>query len=198
LVDYFGIWQDALGLHLPLPGDYQLENAGVALAAYELAKRRLGWLRPARMHAIQLAKWPGRLELVEQDGVRVIIDGAHNDHAAKALAASLTALRAHSLEMVFGAMADKNIGAVLQALLPLARRIWLTRPDLPRASSLPMLRDKLAALDFSMIDVRMVPTVAEAVREAVMAAQTGDLAVSDVLVTGSLYTVAEARQYLLH
>ena len=42
-----------------------------------------------------------------------------------------------------------------------------------------------------------VPTVAEAVRGAVMAART-DLAEADVLVTGSLYTVAEARQYLLH
>ena len=197
LVDYFGIWQDALGLQLPLPGDYQLENAGVALAAYELAKRRLGWWRPQNMQAIQLAKWPGRLELVEKNGVRVIVDGAHNDHAAKALAASLTALRAHSLEIVFGAMADKNIGAVLQELIPLARRIWLTRPDLPRAASLQMLRDKLAALDFPMMDVRMVPIVEEAVREAVMAART-DLTVTDVLVTGSLYTVAEARQYLLH
>ena len=198
IIDYVGIWQDGFGLHLPLTGDHQLENAGLALAAFELAKRKMSVTATGTFSSIRQAYWPGRFEVFDRDGVRVIVDGAHNEHAAKALAATLQSLEATSLELVFGAMADKNIEAVFEALQPFVRRVWLTKPDTPRAASSEELKRRLGPFIWQAVEVQWVASVEEAVKSAVHAASR-IVGSSDptVLVTGSLYTVAEARKYLL-
>lgn len=86
-------------LDLPLPrlkGAHQIQNASLAIAA----ALHLGWAHAAIANGIEGAQRPGRYQrltggkwadLANQHGAQIIVDGAHNPHAAKALAATIVA-----------------------------------------------------------------------------------------------------------
>lgn len=71
---------------LALPGDHQLMNAAVAIAALE---HRFGALPQNVVQAVQDTTLPGRFEKKRVDGCDVIFDGAHNQAAAKALRSAI-------------------------------------------------------------------------------------------------------------
>ena len=78
-------WQ-GLRYPLPLPGEHQLVNSALAIAALELLKRQ-GWqIEPgAIVEGMAKAQWPGRLQWITWQGQPVLIDGAHNPAAAMVL-----------------------------------------------------------------------------------------------------------------
>ncbi len=122
-----------------LPGRFQIENAAVALAALEEA-RRAGLPVTAAAMAAGLARvrWPGRMEVLGGRPL-IIVDSAHNTHSAGRLAEALGELvlggegAPAGVTLVFGCMADKDIPGMLAHLLPVTRRLVLTRIDHPRA-----------------------------------------------------------------
>ena len=65
----------------------------------------------------------------------MLIDGAHNPAAAKVLASYILEVFARPLPIVIGAMRDKNIAEMLQALAPCASAFICTSPDSPRAAT---------------------------------------------------------------
>ncbi len=87
--DYFGLQHHIPGLHLSLRGRHQYGNAAVALAVVELLHQN-GFPVPeaAIREGLMTSRWPGRLEVVQQDP-RVMLDGAHNPAAALVLAQNL-------------------------------------------------------------------------------------------------------------
>lgn len=107
------------GLRLGLRGPHQVENARVALATLE----RLGASPEAARAGLAGARWPGRLQVVSERPL-VVVDGAHNPEAARALVASWGELwperRPH---LVFAAMGDKDWAPMLEFLLPLAETV---------------------------------------------------------------------------
>ena len=118
---------------LPLPGAHQVDNVLVAIRLLEeagAAGLAVDFDRVAG--AIRGARWPGRLETMGGDPP-VLLDGAHNPAAARALAEHLRGIGPFVL--VFGAMRDKDIPGMARALFPLARAVVLTRPRLERAAS---------------------------------------------------------------
>ena len=124
-------------LSTPLPGAHQAENAALAVRAAELWRPAIGEEAVAR--GVASVRWPGRLERFEARGsgrttVPVFIDGCHNPHGAEALARFLanTGLRA---DLVFGAMADKDVEAMAAVLGPRVRRIRLVPAGSPRAAT---------------------------------------------------------------
>lgn len=129
-------------------------------------------------------QWPGRLEIARREPP-LIFDGAHNDDSARRLAAALRALFPDARwTLVFGASADKDIGAMLDALLPIAGRCIVTRAQSTRAGDLESIAEMVAA--------RGRPVeVAAGVAEALAHALSAD---APILVTGSLYVVAEGRE----
>jgi dihydrofolate synthase/folylpolyglutamate synthase len=132
-------------------------------------------------------RWPGRLEQVAQDP-RVLLDGAHNPAAALTLAQALRRGANHGrLILVMGVMADKDVDTILARLLPLAHTVIFTQPRYFRA--LPDLARRAAAFDH--LEVRQVPRVAAAVAQAQALAGPRDR----IVVTGSLYTVGEAKEF---
>jgi dihydrofolate synthase/folylpolyglutamate synthase len=169
---------------LPLHGSHQLGNLALAVAAAEDLSTT-GWpeLVDAIGRGIAGTRWPGRLERVRlPDGRSVLLDGAHNPHAMTALAAALR--DGEPFALVFGALADKDVGGMASAIAGLAREVHLTTPDSPRAmptaaiAALPYLAGAHAATDL------------EAALLAALAAQPL------VVVTGSLYLVGAARRLL--
>ena len=116
----------------PLPGAHQLANAAVAVAL-------LGEARAAGVDVdlskvadgVARTRWPGRLQRLP-GRPPLLVDGAHNPAAARALAEELR--RAGPFVLVFAAMKDKDIAAMGRILFPLARKVVLTRVPGSRAA----------------------------------------------------------------
>ena len=111
-------------LDLPLPalhGEHQIGNAGLAVAL----ARELGIDPDAIGRGLQAAQWPARMqpltrgplvEIASEVGAEVWLDGGHNPHAARALAAHMGQLEARSprpLILLMGILANKDAGGFL-------------------------------------------------------------------------------------
>ncbi|MBT9155426.1 MAG: Folylpolyglutamate synthase [Firmicutes bacterium] len=189
--DYWGI--EPLGeLSLALLGSHQLKNAALAVDA-ALMLRAQGWLISLEhiRQGVAAARWPGRFEVMHQNGVRVIMDGAHNTHGVAALIATLRQyLPDQKVLLVSGIMKDKEPEVMLAALAPCAKRLYACAPDLPRATPASEL---CGMADICALPAEAHSSVADALHAAINAAlQSGE----SVLVAGSLYTVSEARMAL--
>jgi dihydrofolate synthase / folylpolyglutamate synthase len=133
---------------------------------------------------------PGRMEVVRR-GPLVVLDGAHNPAAARALAEAMpSSFQWDSLHLIVSIMEDKNVEGVLAPLLELADDVIVTRNDSPRAASVEQLAGTVRALGK---DAQTVPNVADAISVAMERAEESDA----ILVTGSLYTVGDARRKLV-
>ena len=156
----------------------------------------------ARRRGYATARWPGRLELLAVDGREVLLDGAHNEDGARALAAALDDLgpflRPGPITVVWAAMADKDIEATVRAMTTSGvldgARVVCTAVDAPRALAPDALGDAWrtgAAAAGRALTVEAAPTP-EAALDRALAAGTGP-----VVVAGSLYLVGEARRRLV-
>jgi dihydrofolate synthase / folylpolyglutamate synthase len=174
---------------LPMFGQHFARDAVIGAAA---ARALIGdHTLPFDVVAAGLAntKVPGRMEIARRHPL-VVLDGAHNAPAAEALAAAFpTAFALEDLRLVVSIMDDKDVRGVLAPLIALAREVIVTRNESPRAASIERMVHEVRDLGVEPI---IVPNVADAVKEAIRASQTSD----GVLVTGSLYTVGEARASL--
>jgi dihydrofolate synthase/folylpolyglutamate synthase len=170
---------------LPLFGPHQAENAAAAIVACEafLGSQLNG---DALREALIGAASPGRLEVVSRHPL-VVLDGAHNPHASVALSESLPdAFVWKRLHLVVGVLETKDVAGILA---PLASRATLAYPC---ATSNPKSLDPerlAAACEATGMTVDVHPTVGDALDAAEANADEDDL----ILVTGSLYTVADAR-----
>lgn len=174
------------GLEVPLSGDYQALNASLAIKAYELISGGGAGFEDAVRTGLRTMRWPGRLELLA-DNPPVYIDGAHNPGAARALARTLgrdILGGGGKLVLVMGVMADKDIEGILAPLLPLAGEIIFTSPDYGRAARPGELLRVARSMGYS---AKTAPSVKEALS---MARAHNEI----VLVTGSFYTIGEARE----
>jgi dihydrofolate synthase/folylpolyglutamate synthase len=127
-------------LALGLAGTFQPSNALLAVAA----ARALGVAEPALRAGLACARWPGRFD-VRRIGERwLVLDGAHNPGGARALAASLAEyFPAADLTLLVGVLLGKDARGILAPLVPLARRLILTRSSNPRAADPGSLREAL-------------------------------------------------------
>ncbi len=175
---------------LSLPGDHQRANAAVALALLETidADTTLG-LRvgaDAMRAGLTTATWPGRLETFEAWGCRVILDAAHNPAGARALATFLRNTEPHGVTLVFGAMQDKAIASMLEALAPVADAIVCATAPTPRAAPAAELARTAAELG---LRAESIADPIAAVRHACAAGRT-------VVVAGSIFLIGPVREWL--
>ncbi len=189
--DYRGLSGRLDGLRVFLQGGHQVRNACLALAAIEcLRNRGLDLPDTAVRRGLEGAVWQGRLERVARQP-DVFLDGAHNPASAAVLAAALADLRRsyRRVVMVLGILKDKDHRGILQCLLPHADAVVATRPAYGRAMETAQLA---AAVQSARSSVRTAETVPEAIQVARSLAEPDDL----IVVTGSLYTVGDARATL--
>lgn len=197
-MSYRGIHRDIHGVELPLLGAHQCSNAAIALAMMETADSLCQTDRLSDdevRRAIKKTRWPGRFEPLLVGETRVILDGAHNVDGARALAGLLRDYQKliHTEDgwtMVIGVLADKDAGAMLQLLLPLATRVIAVSPPSPRAMPAEKLRDAVRSIKCD-IPVLAAPTVARGM-EIAQDENHGE----GICCWGSLYTVDAARQQL--
>jgi len=171
----------ALSIRCPLAGEHQAENAQTAA----LALLACGCDRGSIKAGIASAVWPGRLERVRERPT-IILDGAHNPAAARALAAYIARFYpAARLRLIFGVMRDKAAAEIAAILFPPAWQVIVTAPRQSRALAPEALR---AVADHPNLQV--APNLEEALRSI------DDASPDDVVfITGSLFLVAEARAW---
>ncbi|WP_300459724.1 folylpolyglutamate synthase/dihydrofolate synthase family protein [Desulfobacula sp.] len=192
---YKGLIHSFHHLIKPLPGDHQRENLSLALAACELIFEKFKHkdLRYTLNQAIvreglAIAKWPGRLEHVMEKPL-VILDGAHNLHAAKVLATYLSStVNDRRLTLVLGILDDKPYEKMLKLLVPCAQQIIITRAKIDRSIEPSVL--KQAVQGITATPVTIIDDVKEAVTHAIQTSQPQDA----VCVAGSLYVAGEAKE----
>jgi dihydrofolate synthase/folylpolyglutamate synthase len=163
-------------LPLGLSGPHQRWNAALALAALRAAGLDLP---QDRLEAgLKLVEWPARFQRLRAD---VILDGAHNLDAARVLAQTWREqFPLQKATIVFGAVAGKDISAVLHELAPLAAAWHFTHFDSPRAMTTEELQNILGVSDVPVFHHSNLITALDATQNA-----------SPRLITGSLYLAGE-------
>ena len=179
------------GLPWPaLRGAHQLGNAAACIAALDSLRDRL----PVTMNDIRsgllTVENPGRFQVLPGRPT-VILDVAHNPHAALALASSLDSMpRGGRTLAVFAMLADKDIAGVISIMKPRVSA-WFAagiNRSGPRGVSAEAIALQLAAAGITA--VTRCENVAAALHAAREAAQVDD----KILVFGSFYTVSEAMR----
>ncbi|MGH2662995.1 MAG: bifunctional folylpolyglutamate synthase/dihydrofolate synthase [Actinomycetota bacterium] len=172
-------------LFVPLFGRHQAENTAMAVAASEAFLGRE--LSPDSLRqALAGATSPGRLEVVSRHPL-VVLDGAHNPHAARALSAALPeAFTWRRLHLVLGVLSTKDVAGILAPLAPLADTTYASANSNAKSLSPEQMA---AACRQAGMAASAYRSAGEALDAAEAAAEDDDL----ILVTGSLYTVADAR-----
>ncbi|MBC8022148.1 MAG: bifunctional tetrahydrofolate synthase/dihydrofolate synthase [Burkholderiales bacterium] len=175
---------------LPMPalrGAWQLKNASVALAALDEVADRLPVSQGEVKRGLMLARIDGRLQVVPGRPV-VVLDVAHNPHAARSLASGLGDMGFHENTLaVFAMLADKDIGGVVDAMRGRIDRWYVAAAQADRAASAGQVAEVLAQKGLADA-TRMFATVASALEAARRDAGPNDR----IVVFGSFYTVAEA------
>lgn len=176
------------GLEISLLGEHQAQNAGLAITAC-LALAGAPITEPVIRKALKSAHWPGRLELCGSHPA-IILDVAHNPDSFIKLTTSLSELFPQQRKIwVLGLMADKPLKEITSIISDYADTIIATQPRNERSASPAQILDNLT--DYSK-PIESYPQVPLALDRALQVATPDDL----IVVTGSFYTVAEAKQFI--
>jgi dihydrofolate synthase/folylpolyglutamate synthase len=181
-----GAEADYEDVFVPLHGRHQLANLAMAVAAVEaLFGRALN--EDAVREAALAATMPGRMEPVSRSPL-VMTDGAHNEQGIEVLVSALREeFPTTTWQVVFGAMGDKDVSAMLARLAPIAEGMIMTAVDYPRATPPAELAEQARRVFQGPI------LTADEVTHAVDMARAEAGPEGAVLACGSLYLVGEVR-----
>ena len=168
----------------PLAGRFQLDNAAAALMALDAIGRLPA---PAAVRCgIAGTRLAGRFQVLPGE-VPVVLDIAHNPHAARALAATLRSSRAPGREIaVAGLLEDKDAAGVVDATADVFDRWYVARPAGARGGSAEALAGTVRGR-VRNATVEVCGDVPSALGRARAGARPGDR----IVVFGSCYTVGE-------
>jgi dihydrofolate synthase / folylpolyglutamate synthase len=189
-LSFAGLGVTVDGLRPALEGRHQHGNMSVALAAAALLRKQ-GWaITDSALRAgVERVSWPGRLEWWR--GTRaVLLDGAHNPAGARVLADYLAGLRCPTIHWVVGVKGDKPVAEILAPILPQVAHIYAV--PLPVEAFCPPAQI-VACAEAGGVPGSIYDSCAEGLGMAVARRQQDDI----VLVAGSLFLVAAARDYLV-
>jgi dihydrofolate synthase/folylpolyglutamate synthase len=175
-------------LFVPMFGEPAVLNVVAAIVAVESVLGHA--LDPdATRSAVAALRIPGRLEVMDRSPL-IVVDGAHNPAGAEALARTLAeAFTWTRMHLVLGVSSNKDVDGVVAALAPIADVWYAARNESGRSLPAEHVAERIAVGGGRVADLG---TVEEALAAARDAAAPDDL----ILVTGSLYTVADARRAL--
>ncbi len=187
-----------------LPGRHQISNAVTALTASEYlfekdyeeneARKRIAKeldsmnIKAAQQSGIIRTRWPGRLEVLKKEPL-FYRDGAHNPDGACKLAAFLQKHFTNKrIIYIMGVLKDKEYKKMLQYLMPLAKKVYVFKPDNERGLSAEILATTIKEITDVMVMTE--PDVNTAVSKALEEAQPEDVLVA----CGSLSFMEEMEE----
>ena len=191
IFDLKGIYHNYKNLHTPLLGRHQADNAATAITAIETLKiRGVKISEEAIRDGLEKVKWTGRLEII-QNNPTLILDGAHNPSGVEIVRNALKEIFAYGrLILVLAIFADKDCKKMIQIIAPEADLIITTKAKSPRAAP-PQVIAKEAAQYVDENKIIVKENIPQAINCALSNSKKDDL----ICITGSLYTVGEAKRY---
>lgn len=177
-------------LAIPFGGEHQINNALTVVSAVDILREKGFAISDEQLiEGIAAAKFPARFEVCSKDPL-VILDGAHNPHAAAALASGIKKFLPEKRTLLCGMMADKDCAGVMNTLAPLFEQVITVPVQSPRAIS----PAELAALAAPYCkSVFTAENAAQALDAALAALKPGEA----LVVAGSLYLASELRPQLM-
>jgi dihydrofolate synthase / folylpolyglutamate synthase len=173
---------------IALPGEYQKRNAALALATVKILQKEIPVAKPQIIAGLQNVEWPGRLQLIEKDGKRILLDGAHNVAGAEVLREAIEKnFPMNKKTLILGILEDKDWQHICETLAPLAETI-LTVPVASQRTGNP---EELAGACRAANPAAKI-SVCGSLDEALKKAPLSNI----IIVTGSLYLVGEALEAL--
>lgn len=176
-----------------LLGEHQGENISLAISVTEKLQMSGVYITDeAIAKGIENAKNPGRMEIVDFEPL-IILDGAHNIAGISSLKKTLeNDFVYNKLILVLGILSDKKVKEMLEIIIPIGNIIITTKSQNKRAAEPTKLKEFIEKLNFKN-QVVVKNDVHDAVKYALSIAKKDDL----ICITGSLFTVGEARYYLV-
>ena len=177
-------------LYLPLLGEYQVENAALAIAAVEAfiggGNQRI--MDDVLRVALADASSPGRLQVISREPL-IVLDAAHNPQGAQVLAGALqTSFITNQFIGVLAVLGEKDAVGILRALEPVLTEVVITKTSSPRAIEIDVLED-LAIEVFGEHRVRTAHNVSQAMELA--KEMLGEGVGQAVIAAGSVSLVAD-------
>jgi dihydrofolate synthase/folylpolyglutamate synthase len=175
-------------LNFSLLGSHQIWNLLTSLGVVEALIDQYSVSEAELRQGVKRVSWPGRLEVIS-DNPTIILDGAHNRAAAVSIKQFLAELEYDRLILVLGILDDKDIEGIGEELASQASQVIITKNKSQRAANLVEVAYQVKKHHSK---VKPIADLNKAIETATNLASDDDL----VLITGSLYTVREARQIL--
>ena len=181
-------WKNYRDISLSSPAPYQVYNAAMALMAADyLRENKVFDLSEENIRrGLESFTWPGRMELIS-DQPRIILDGAHNELGIKVLVDSLAGMSYKKLIVIVGNLEDKDYQVMAKNLQSLEASFILTDVAYGKRSLDSDVLGQFYGRSLVIRDNR------KALEKALDLYEEGDL----ILVTGSLYLIADFRKIIL-
>ena len=183
----FGKYQ-MQAVEVPLIGRHQVVNAGLALAVCHKLK---GVKKNSSVFqkGVETTRWEGRMEVISRNPA-VVLDCAHNPDGVRSLTQTLREYFSFErLVLVLGMMEDKAVDEMLNIFSTIGDRFILVKPNQERALNPEELAKRLSVFD-KPVDI--IPDIPDALETAEKISNSNDL----ICITGSIFTVSEAKQLL--
>jgi dihydrofolate synthase/folylpolyglutamate synthase len=173
-------------------GKYQGENITLAIYAAELLQMNGTYITDNDiLDGISKTFNPGRMEIIAENP-KILLDGAHNPTAMKMLEKTLKEdLEYERLILVIGILEDKDINKMLAAITPVSDIIIVTKSTNTRACKPSHIKDKIKEINNNE-NILVENSIPKAIDHAKIIANKKDI----ICISGSLFTVGEARKYL--
>jgi dihydrofolate synthase / folylpolyglutamate synthase len=174
-------------------GQHQGENIALAIAAVEQLQMGGVYLTESDIQdGIATAAHPGRMEIVSEHPL-ILLDGAHNPAGMSMLVKTIREdFSDYRLVLVLGVLKDKDVKTMASTIVPISDEVIVTKSGNPRAADPQMLKKMITGSDVNK-NVVVEDSIPRAIDHAKRIAKQKDL----ICVTGSLFTVGEARGYIL-
>jgi len=174
-------------------GQHQGENIALAIAAVEQLQMGGVYLTDSDIQdGIATAAHPGRMEIVSENPL-ILLDGAHNPAGMSMLVKTIREdFSDYRLVLVLGMLKDKDLKTMVSTIVPISDEVIVTKSGNPRAADPQMLKEMITGSDAKK-NVVVEDSIPRAIDHAKHIAKQKDL----ICVTGSLFTVGEARSYVL-
>ena len=173
-----------------LKGSHQIENAAVALAFAEIMKQKEIHLDFKKTkNAIRNTTWPGRLEILNYNNKKIILDGSHNIEGARKLSQFLKLQRLKPI-VLFGMLNNKKIDQFLDLIKnQISSLLAIKIPEESNAFLANEISKKCDVLSINNKEVKNLNEALKRIREANEKV---------ILVTGSLYLVGKIRNKFIN
>ncbi|MGG3282953.1 bifunctional folylpolyglutamate synthase/dihydrofolate synthase [Paenibacillus solani] len=198
IINFYGPFQELINIEMGMNGSHQVKNLANVLMAMEILRNDYKFNINTRQlyEGIKQTYWPARLEMLS-DSPQVLLDGAHNLEAMKALTESLDSVyKYNKLHLLIGMTSTKNHKEILEVILPLATTVIITEIDFFKKQDAKVLSDLANEI---LVDSNLIGKVIveknweNAFCLLINKSIPGDLG----LITGSLYLTSLIRSMVM-